>query len=70
MQLLLLLVARILYPFIQYYGVFFIALSLHSGTPVGSVAFLSTSLALVLTFFLGHFFILLYKLNLVAEECI
>lgn len=47
-----LLVARILYSFIQYYGLFFIELSLHGGASFSSVAFLCASLTLLLTFLL------------------
>lgn len=70
MQHLLSLVARILYPFIHYYGVFFTAFSLHGGTSFSSVALYCTSHTPHFTNFLSSSFILLNKLNLVAEECV
>lgn len=56
---------------IQYYGVFFTRLSLHSGTPFFcSVTFYCTSFAVLLTNFLLSSFIFLNRSNLVAEECV
>lgn len=64
------LVARILYSFIQYYGLFFIELSLHGGASFSSVAFPLCISHPAFDVSLLSTFIPPNKLNLVAEECI